>query len=54
MKKLFIILSVAIGIVGLFLQLWIAYIYFFEPYDPDDYLHTIQIYKCVFKPLILW
>ena len=49
MKKLFITLTLAIGVVGLVLQLWIAYIYFYEPYNPDDYLHDIKVYECVFK-----
>lgn len=50
MKKLFIIGTLAIGILGVVLQFWIAYIYFYEPdYEDDDFNHSLYYYECTFN-----
>jgi hypothetical protein len=53
MKKLFIAVTLAIGILGIVLQFWIAYIYFYEPYYEDDnFNHSLHVFECIYTPTI--
>ncbi len=53
MKKFFIAVSLAIGILSIVLQIWIAYIYFYEPnYEDDDFNHSLYVFECIYKPTI--